>query len=88
MTQARAWAWRKSSRSVQTDNCVEVACTGTGIRVRDSKRRRDAVIAPSPTAWTSFLRAVDDPSSASRTEARSRPPRRTMIARSFLMLGS
>ncbi|MBT2870554.1 DUF397 domain-containing protein [Streptomyces cellulosae] len=66
---ARAWAWRKSSRSAAQDNCVEVACTGTGIRVRDSKCRRGGVIALSPSAWTSFLRAVDDASPARQAEA-------------------
>ncbi|MET8895955.1 DUF397 domain-containing protein [Streptomyces albogriseolus] len=67
VAQARAWAWRKSSKSA-TENCVEVACTGMGIRVRDSKRRAGAVIALTPTAWTSFLRALGDPSPARRTE--------------------
>ncbi|MEV5370493.1 DUF397 domain-containing protein [Streptomyces albogriseolus] len=67
VTQARVWAWRKGSKSA-TENCVEVACTGTDIRVRDSKRRGGAVIALTPTAWTSFLRALDDPSSSRRTE--------------------
>ncbi|MEV3860165.1 DUF397 domain-containing protein [Streptomyces sp. NPDC050095] len=55
MTQARAWAWRKSSGSVDTDDCVEVACTGAAIRVRDSKRRRGDVIAVAPDTWDSFL---------------------------------
>ncbi|MER7741039.1 DUF397 domain-containing protein [Streptomyces sp. NPDC096538] len=58
VTQTRAWAWRKSSRSAVED-CVEVTCTGTGIRVRDSKRRGDDIIAVTPAAWSSFLGALD-----------------------------
>ncbi|MFF3493643.1 DUF397 domain-containing protein [Streptomyces sp. NPDC002795] len=56
----QAWAWRKSSRSAIED-CVEVACTGTGIRVRDSKRRRGHVIAVAPVAWDSFLELLVEP---------------------------
>ncbi|MYW65619.1 DUF397 domain-containing protein [Streptomyces sp. SID8379] len=66
MTQA--WAWRKSSKSAQTDDCVEVACTGAGIRVRDSKRRGD-VIAVAPAAWVSFLRSLPGASFARGTES-------------------
>ncbi|WP_372349870.1 DUF397 domain-containing protein [Streptomyces sp. KL116D] len=68
MTQARAWAWRKSSGSAQVDDCVEVACTGAAIRVRDSKRRRGDVIAVAPAAWDSFLGFVADPGPASPGE--------------------
>ncbi|MFJ8827101.1 DUF397 domain-containing protein [Streptomyces sp. NPDC102467] len=62
-----AWAWRKSGASAASDDCVEVACTGDEIRVRDSKRRRAHVIAVAPAAWDSFLRYVD-PSHTRRAE--------------------
>ncbi|GAA2248307.1 hypothetical protein GCM10010415_03420 [Streptomyces atrovirens] len=67
MTQA--WAWRKSSRSAQTDNCVEVACTGVEVRVRDSKRRRGDIVAVTPAVWDSFLRSLVEASSARRAES-------------------
>lgn len=36
--------WRTSSRSGQTGQCVEVARTGTGVAVRDSKDRGGPVL--------------------------------------------
>ncbi|BFO21347.1 hypothetical protein SHKM778_77350 [Streptomyces sp. KM77-8] len=69
MTQARAWAWRKSSRSAQTDNCVEVACTGVEIRVRDSKRRCGDIVAVTPVIWDSFLRSLVEVLPACRAES-------------------
>lgn len=51
-------AWRKSSYSANTDNCVEVA-RGAQTRIRDSKypERRLNVAAPT---WRAFLRTVKD----------------------------
>ncbi|MGW4025562.1 DUF397 domain-containing protein [Streptomyces sp. NPDC005009] len=68
MTQARAWAWRKSSRSAVED-CVEVACTGVEVRVRDSKRRRGDIVAVTPAVWESFLRSLVEAPSARRAES-------------------
>ncbi|MFF9136986.1 DUF397 domain-containing protein [Streptomyces albogriseolus] len=59
-----SWAWRKSRASKAVDDCVEVACTGVEVRVRDSKRRGGDIVALTPAAWASFLRALDGPSSA------------------------
>ena len=46
--------WRKSTRSGNAGNCVEVA---TGVGVRDSKAPATH-IEVGAAAWTSFLRAV------------------------------
>ncbi|MEU0285059.1 DUF397 domain-containing protein [Streptomyces sp. NPDC006147] len=59
-----SWAWRKSRASTDRDDCVEVACTGVEVRVRDSKRRGADIVALTPAAWDSFLRALDNPSPA------------------------
>ncbi|MEU1081896.1 DUF397 domain-containing protein [Streptomyces sp. NPDC005908] len=61
-----SWAWRKSPASTDRDDCVEVVCTGVGVRVRDSKRRGADIVALTPAAWDFFLRALDDPSPARR----------------------
>ncbi|MFE7028860.1 DUF397 domain-containing protein [Streptomyces sp. NPDC057621] len=52
----RTWAWCKSSASDLSGNqCVEVACTGQSILVRDSKEVHMGFVTFSPTAWSSFL---------------------------------
>ncbi len=66
---SQAWAWRKSSRSVDTDDCVEVASTGVEVRVRDSKRRCGDIVAVTPAVWGSFLRSLADPLPARRTDS-------------------
>jgi hypothetical protein len=51
-------AWRKSSRSANATNCVEVA-TGVGVvGVRDSKDRQGPALAVHPAAWQAFLGLV------------------------------
>lgn len=50
--------WRKSTRSGNQANCVEVGCADAVVGVRDSKDREGPVLLASPAAWTSFVSAV------------------------------
>ena len=52
--------WRKSSRSSDQPNCVEVAVTADAIAVRDSKNLAGGVLAVPPHAWTAFTTALRD----------------------------
>lgn len=57
MTDAEHPAWRKSSYSSGTGNCVEVAVAGARVRVRDSKQHgHGPVLEFSPAEWAAFLR--------------------------------
>ncbi|TNH30198.1 DUF397 domain-containing protein [Micromonospora orduensis] len=52
-------AWRKSSRSNNGGNCVEVADNLPGIvGLRDSKDRTGAVLTIEPKAWVAFVEGV------------------------------
>ena len=56
---AHPTAWRRSSRSVGMNNCVETARKGAGVlAVRDSKNVTRPHLAFSPAAWTSFVSAL------------------------------
>jgi len=50
--------WRRSSRSTDTANCVEVAVAGSAVGVRDSKDPDGAVLVLPAAAWTRFVAAV------------------------------
>jgi hypothetical protein len=50
--------WRKSSRSSDKANCVEVAVTAGAVAVRDSKRPADGTLIVPPPAWTAFTTAL------------------------------
>jgi hypothetical protein len=50
-------AWRKSSYSGGSGNCVEVARNLPGtVAVRDSKNPNGQALAVTPRAWQAFLR--------------------------------
>ncbi|MBW4722511.1 DUF397 domain-containing protein [Saccharothrix obliqua] len=50
--------WRKSSRSNQTNACVEVRLTATGARVRDAKNATGPALAFPATRFAAFRDAL------------------------------
>ncbi|MFB4311913.1 DUF397 domain-containing protein [Actinomadura sp. GTD37] len=51
-------AWRKSSWSNGSSNCVEVAGVWPGIGVRDSKAPAEPMLVLAPESWTAFIDAI------------------------------
>lgn len=47
--------WRKTTRSVNTGACVEVASAATAVLVRDSLEVHGAVLRYPAATWQSFL---------------------------------
>jgi len=50
--------WRKSSRSTDKANCVEVGFGQTVVGVRDTKDRESAVLKFSAARWSDFLKKL------------------------------
>jgi hypothetical protein len=53
-----ALGWRKSSVSAGDSECVEIACTGPAVLVRDSGHRSGALLMCTLTQWSAFLARV------------------------------
>jgi hypothetical protein len=53
-------AWRKSSYSNPSGNCVEAADLGSGVALRDSRFPDGPKLIFTSTMWDAFLRSVND----------------------------
>ncbi|TDD80264.1 DUF397 domain-containing protein [Actinomadura darangshiensis] len=51
-------AWRKSSWSNGSSNCVEIAGLRPGIGIRDSKAPAGPVLVLAPERWMAFVEAL------------------------------
>ena len=55
--------WRKSVRSVNGANCVEVAAVSKTIGVRDSKNPYGPVLELTPRDWATFVGSIREANS-------------------------
>lgn len=58
MTDLAGAAWKKSIRSANSNNCVEVATNLGVVGLRDSKNPHGPALTLAPTAFDSFLTAL------------------------------
>ena len=64
-SQHSALTWRKSKASQADGGCVEIACGGQSVMMRDSRDRSGPVLAFTAPQWSAFLRRIrngDQPS--------------------------
>lgn len=54
----REFVWRKSSRSAQNGECVEVMASSGRVSVRDTKDPAGPVLTVAPDAWRGLLAGV------------------------------
>ena len=52
--------WRKSSRSGNNGQCVEVRDQGISVQVRDSKHQTGPVLTFTPEEWRAFIGGAKD----------------------------
>jgi hypothetical protein len=52
-------AWRRSSLSLDTGNCVEMRLTDSAVEVRDSKDRGGPVLRVSIAQWSGLIDAIN-----------------------------
>ena len=57
-SQHSALTWRKSRASTSDTQCVEIACGGQSVILRDSRDPRDLMLAFRTSQWSAFLRRI------------------------------
>ena len=57
-SQYSALIWRKSKASTADGGCVEIACAGETVLLRDSRNPSGPILAFSPAHWSAFLRHI------------------------------
>lgn len=67
--------WRKSSASAASGECVEIACAGSSVLVRDSRHESGDVLTFTTAQWSAFLRHVRNDDLGVRRES----PRSTSV---------
>ena len=55
LSECANYTWRKSSKSISGGHCVEAACTGRHVLVRDSQNSGGVQLRLSPNVWGSFI---------------------------------
>lgn len=50
-----ALTWRKSKASTSDGGCVEIACSGKSVVLRDSRDQAGPILAFSSAHWSSFV---------------------------------
>ena len=53
--QGQPLQWRKSSYSLTGGNCVEVACDGSRVLIRDSNTDPDMILSSEYDSWRIFI---------------------------------